>query len=135
MTNTAFDKALDSFDRSNLLRRTTTELPVLTSRPTARSAQASRPTWQRFAWPVAAVLAIAAVSAVTKPWKLFISAPAAASEHRESLRTVSVVQPSPATSATVVLPATIRPWQTAVLNARVSGYLKAWHVDLGARVK
>jgi len=33
------------------------------------------------------------------------------------------------------LPATIRPWQTATLAARVSGYLRAWHRDLGAVVK
>jgi multidrug efflux pump subunit AcrA (membrane-fusion protein) len=35
----------------------------------------------------------------------------------------------------VVLPATIRPWQATLLYARVSGYLKVWHYDLGARVK
>jgi multidrug efflux pump subunit AcrA (membrane-fusion protein) len=34
-----------------------------------------------------------------------------------------------------VLPATIRPWQTTTLVARVSGYLGAWHRDLGAQVK
>jgi multidrug efflux pump subunit AcrA (membrane-fusion protein) len=48
---------------------------------------------------------------------------------------VNVDRPSPAATASVVLPATFRPWQTTTLHARVSGYLKAWHQDLGANVQ
>jgi multidrug efflux pump subunit AcrA (membrane-fusion protein) len=35
----------------------------------------------------------------------------------------------------IVLPATFRARQTTTLHARVSGYLTAWHRELGARVK
>ncbi|MEX2026108.1 MAG: efflux RND transporter periplasmic adaptor subunit, partial [Pirellulaceae bacterium] len=48
---------------------------------------------------------------------------------------MSIARPAPAESASVVLPATIRPWQTTTLHARVSGYLTAWHRDLGSQVK
>jgi multidrug efflux pump subunit AcrA (membrane-fusion protein) len=48
---------------------------------------------------------------------------------------VKVDRPQAAGQSSVVLPATFRPWQATTLHARVSGYLKAWHRDLGARVK
>ncbi|HVX12317.1 MAG TPA: efflux RND transporter periplasmic adaptor subunit [Pirellulales bacterium] len=51
------------------------------------------------------------------------------------LKIVRIARPEEAERAPVVLPATVRPWQTTTLHARVSGYLKAWHYDLGARVK
>jgi multidrug efflux pump subunit AcrA (membrane-fusion protein) len=58
-----------------------------------------------------------------------------AGEPTERLRPVKVERPERAESAGVVLPATVRPWQTTTLHARVSGYLRAWHYDLGAHVK
>src|SRR5262249_31539526 len=51
------------------------------------------------------------------------------------LRTVDVASPTQATTATVTLPGTLRPWQTAVLYARANGYVKAWHHDLGSQVR
>lgn len=84
-------------------------------------------------WLAAATLAVAA--ALVRPWKSFSSEAVPASEAEDLARPVKIEMPAPATTANVVLPATIRPWQTATMYARVSGYLKVWHHDLGARVK
>jgi RND family efflux transporter MFP subunit len=54
----------------------------------------------------------------------------------EARRTVSVVAPARDGAAFVLrLPATTAPLQSAVLYARTSGYLKAFHADIGDRVK
>ncbi len=60
---------------------------------------------------------------------------AATSAPSESLRSVKVASPTPVSTSDVVLPATFQPWQTTTLYARVSGYLTAWHRDLGSKVK
>jgi membrane fusion protein, multidrug efflux system len=53
-----------------------------------------------------------------------------------SLPTVTVVSPAPAkTGAAMLLPAEIRPWTDASIVARASGYVKRWHVELGATVE
>ena len=91
---------------------------------------ATRGLWKLIVWPAAAALLIGA--AVYQPWKLLPSESAADSANSaDTLRTVTVDRPSPAGSANVVLPATVRPWQVATLNARVNGYLIRWHADLG----
>ena len=59
---------------------------------------------------------------------------ASASHPVETRKTVQIQQPAPASVSEVVLPATFRPWQTAALSARVSGYLTRWHRDLGDHV-
>ena len=86
----------------------------------------------------AATLAIVVV-AFFQPWKALRSElvpaagqPAAANENE---KVVQVERPKPVAAGSVVLPATIRPWQTAGLHARVSGYLAGWYKDLGSPVK
>jgi multidrug efflux pump subunit AcrA (membrane-fusion protein) len=59
----------------------------------------------------------------------------AADAATEGVKVVNIDRPTPSTVASIVLPATIRPWQTAALHARASGYLSAWHKDLGAVVR
>jgi multidrug efflux pump subunit AcrA (membrane-fusion protein) len=81
-----------------------------------------------------AVGAVPLAAALFQPWRLLSSEAVPTIEANERSRIVKVERPTPATTASVVLPATIRPWQTATLHARVSGYLKAWHYDLGAQV-
>ncbi|MCE9552503.1 MAG: efflux RND transporter periplasmic adaptor subunit [Planctomycetes bacterium] len=118
-------------------------VPALTSLGPSRSQligiPASQPR-QNKSWRVAglsaATLAIVVV-ALFQPWKALRSEsvateskPVAASE-----KVVKVERPQQAASANVVLPATIRPWQTAGLHARVSGYLAGWYKDLGSPVK
>ena len=95
---------------------------------------AKRSLWKLAVWPAAASLLIGA--AVYQPWKLLPSESAAdATNAADTLRTVTVDHPTPAGSANVVLPATVRPWQVAILHARVNGYLIHWHADLGSRVR
>jgi len=59
----------------------------------------------------------------------------AGQESRDTRKVVQIARPTQAVTSEVVLPATIRPWQSATLHARASGYLTAWHKDLGATVK
>lgn len=83
-------------------------------------------------WLAIAALLLAAL--LWQPWKSLSSDVAPAPESQDAPRTVKVDRPARAATASVVLPATIRPWQTTTLHARVSGYLKAWHHDLGASI-
>lgn len=95
-----------------------------------------KPPRRKMAMLASIVLAPAAIGLVYEPWN-------GASAHTSTiqpnststLRTVAVDRPSRAASGVAVLPATFRPWQTALLHGRVSGYLAAWHKDLGANVK
>lgn len=58
-------------------------------------------------------------------------------ETRElSIPTVAVVSPVPGKpGASPLLPAELKAWVETPLYARASGFLKRWHVDLGARVE
>jgi multidrug efflux pump subunit AcrA (membrane-fusion protein) len=62
-----------------------------------------------------------------------MSAPESHAEH--AAKTVTVTSPTPASTTSVVLPATFRAWQSAALYARANGYLTAWHHDLGSSVR
>ncbi|MBV9761486.1 MAG: efflux RND transporter periplasmic adaptor subunit [Acidobacteriaceae bacterium] len=53
-----------------------------------------------------------------------------------SVPTVAVVHPTPSAGAEeIVLPGNMQAFIDTPIWARSSGYLKAWHVDIGARVK
>ncbi|HEX7917022.1 efflux RND transporter periplasmic adaptor subunit [Rudaea sp.] len=54
----------------------------------------------------------------------------------DAVPTVAVIVPAPGDSKQeLVLPSNIQPWYDAPIYARVSGYLKKWYVDIGAKVK
>jgi RND family efflux transporter MFP subunit len=54
----------------------------------------------------------------------------------QAIPTVEVVTPQhEVTSQELVLPAELQAWFTASIHARVSGYVKAWYKDYGAKVK
>jgi len=97
--------------------------------------------WQRFTWPAAVVAATGATLGFLQPWGYVRSETVRSEtshpvkEHVTTGRVVNVAQPTPAETASVTLPANIRPWQTTTLHSRVTGYLTAWHVDLGDTVK
>lgn len=75
-------------------------------------------------------------NAFYNPWASVHSQPGAVkSRPVDAPRTVTIDRPSSAATASVVLPATVRAWQTTTLHSRVSGYLAAWHKDFGSRVK
>jgi RND family efflux transporter MFP subunit len=55
---------------------------------------------------------------------------------QQAVPTVSLIQPSSAgVGGAVVLPGRVEAYFRAPIYARVSGYLKAWYTDIGARVK
>jgi RND family efflux transporter MFP subunit len=62
------------------------------------------------------------------------AASAAHAKVTPELRHVQVVGASRVGGGELTLPATLRPYQTADIFARTSGYLKAWHVDIGDHV-
>jgi multidrug efflux pump subunit AcrA (membrane-fusion protein) len=82
-----------------------------------------------------AVVAVTVLTAAYESWKSHSATASVANETVDTARTVTIDRPSPVATATVALPSTIRPWQTATLYARVSGYLSAWRRDLGAEVR
>lgn len=54
----------------------------------------------------------------------------------DAVPTVSVIVPVPGDSKQeLVLPSNVQPYYDAPIYARVSGYLKKWYVDIGAKVK
>ncbi len=130
--------ALNRISAARLNSQTTLKAAFNATRPRAHSTILELPPSKRsvksFGRLTAVVATIAAVAAF-QPWKSFTTQPVSeAGETVEFVRTVKVDHPTPASTTNVVLPATIRPWQTTTLVARASGYLAAWHYDLGARV-
>ncbi len=119
---------------------TTPELPVFRNRAgaSAHRSKTVRPLprrkWKTSLGLTAAVSAIVLVASF-ETWKSNPSAAhTAASQPADDSRSVTIAQPAPAPKPSIVLPATVRPWQTTTLHARVSGYLAAWHKDLGESV-
>jgi RND family efflux transporter MFP subunit len=56
--------------------------------------------------------------------------------HDLAIPTVTVVHPKRgAPQQEIVLPGDMQPYTDAPIYARTTGYLKSWHVDIGARVK
>jgi RND family efflux transporter MFP subunit len=51
------------------------------------------------------------------------------------VRQVTVAKPHRAAGGDIVLPATVQAYQATDLFARANGFLKTWHVDIGASVK
>lgn len=87
-------------------------------------------------WLLAATVAVVGTTVTVQPWKSLPTEDHSVSDgHPIALRSVEIERPTPATTSQVVLPATLHPWQTTTLHARVNGYLAAWHHDLGATVK
>jgi len=116
---------------------TTPETPVFRKRPGAEQKIPAEPAHTRSSktWRWLALVAIVGVGGSARPWTAFPSkSVVVASPADYGPRTVTIDRPAAAATDDVVLPATIRPWQTTTLHARVSGYLKGWHKDLGARV-
>ena len=135
MTQATLDRPLLNFRKTIDTDLTTPEVPILRARSTTNAKRSSQRRPSKV-WFGLVVVAVVTGSAIYRPWG---AAPArsetAATSAAENVRSVTVSRPTQAATATVVLPATIRPWQTTTLHARVSGYLAAWHRDLGASVR
>ena len=122
------------------LSRITSILPDQPRQEETRRVLAPAPTrkqpWKRLISVASLLLATATYVAINQPWQMLSAQKTATVEvHEETAKKVTIVNPTPAASSDVLLPASFRPWQAATLHARVSGYLAAWHRDLGAQVK
>jgi multidrug efflux pump subunit AcrA (membrane-fusion protein) len=133
------ERTTENLQKTNSGRWTTIAPPVVSSRSQAgrlsavqRSPKPARKGWP---WLATAVVAAVATLGIYELQRILRAESALSTDHAEMLTTVKVATPAPATSASVVLPATIRPWQTTTLHARVSGYLTAWHGEIGSAVK
>jgi multidrug efflux pump subunit AcrA (membrane-fusion protein) len=156
MTSAAFDRtSLNRLEQPVDLHRMTVETPALRSHTevkltrsgavpaAARKSGQSQPPAPvkkysaRFALLMAMATSVLIGAAVYfQPWShAGETTLAAGHEVPDSRRVVQIARPTQAVTSEVVLPATIRPWQSATLHARASGYLTAWHKDLGAKVK
>src|SRR5580658_2322094 len=88
----------------------------------------------RWAWLAVLLLLILLVAGIVPRWL-----------HRQSLQqetielatpTVQVLSAAPGkASASLLLPAEVRPFIEAPIYARASGFVKHWYVDIGARVE
>jgi RND family efflux transporter MFP subunit len=80
-----------------------------------------------------ALLLIALVVGFIPQWRQRQTA--TADTNQLAVATVGVVTPTLTTPGSGLdLPAEVKPWQEAPIFARANGYLKAWHVDIGAHV-
>jgi multidrug efflux system membrane fusion protein len=104
----------------------------------AKTARLVRPVTKspRSVWKWAVAVVVVAVVLIARPWRVVSDAAAHRAERvAPQLNSVTVVRPAAVSVSSVVLPATVRPWQSTALHARVSGYLAAWNRDLGSHVK
>jgi len=109
---------------------------------TARLRRSDASTTDGFAreavWLVGALLGIGAITALLTTWRNVhaeSAAPAHTAARESAIQQVVTAKPKRSATSDVVLPATVRPWQATTLHSRVTGYLLAWHADLGSEVK
>jgi RND family efflux transporter MFP subunit len=92
--------------------------------------------WRMVAsYALAGGLAAAALGAGIRPWLQHRTQPVSSAVAMKAERQVTVALPEQQVAGSVLLPATVEPFQVAKLYARVPGYVKAWHVELGQPVK
>jgi RND family efflux transporter MFP subunit len=80
-------------------------------------------------------IAAASLAAGLRPWFRGQQVEAAAQSLDAAPRTVTTTRPQQQTVSDVTLPATVAAYQAAALYSRVSGYVKAWHAELGQQVR
>ena len=57
-------------------------------------------------------------------------------DNERAIPTVMVINPEHSSAdQSLVLPGNVQAWYAAPLHARVSGYVKMWYKDIGAKVK
>jgi multidrug efflux pump subunit AcrA (membrane-fusion protein) len=134
MTQATLDRPLLNFRKSTDTELTTPEMPILRTRSAVVTKKNSRSTSPKVWLGLAAALVVGGGTYFRPSTDTHSRSEARAAHSAESIRSVTVSHPTPSATSSVVLPATIRPWQTTTLHARVSGYLAAWHRDLGAPV-
>src|SRR5436190_24349125 len=117
----AHDRMLIESKITRDLGRSTTRMPIVARRGATNLAgagvQPQKQSWKTLFGVGAAFLAIVAAGAFYQPWQSGHSISAAESHTADTPTTVTVASPTPASTSSVVLPATFRAWQTAALYA------------------
>jgi len=100
-------------------------------------APSARQSWRKIAsYALAGGISMAALGAGVRPWLAPRTVQAASHDAASPVaRSVSTAIPQQQSISQVTLPATVEPYQSAQLFSRVSGYVKAWHAELGQTVK
>ncbi len=102
--------------------------------PTSRNA-AGRPAHHYWIAVIAALTVVALLASGILP-RIQASRNLRRETQEMAIATVTVVQPRrAAASPEIVLPANVQAFIDAPIYARTTGYLKKWHVDIGAHVK
>jgi RND family efflux transporter MFP subunit len=86
-------------------------------------------------WGIAAVCIAGAVAIGGTALRLYNEREAASWALDQDVRTVQLIKLSGTKSGALILPGDVQSWTNAQIYARVSGYMKKWYVDIGARVK
>lgn len=113
---------------------------MIETRPENRASQAQQSGGARTAKFLLALLIFAIVVGAVVFWGIKLRIQTAAAVKRETqelaIPAVAVIHPKPgALKNEIVIPGNIQAFTDAPIYARASGYLKAWHADIGARVK
>ena len=90
--------------------------------------------YRRYLWVAIAVVALLAIWGILS--RLIARSALAHDAHEAAIPTVITAKPhqGPAADA-LVLPGSVQAYYEAPIYARTSGYLKAWHTDIGTAVK
>lgn len=111
-------------------KKTTMLMSVRRAEPPTRTDE------RRARWPflaaglAAALLAVAAARRIQERGEGGVE-----TATEQPVRSVQVLQPSPARGTAVTLPATLQGDQATDLYPRVDGFVKTWKVDIGTRVR
>jgi RND family efflux transporter MFP subunit len=86
-------------------------------------------------WAVTALCVAGLIAAAGIGVRLYDKHRAAVWADGQDTRTVQLVKLSNVKGGVLILPGDVQAWTSAPIYSRVSGYLKSWDVDIGARVK
>jgi RND family efflux transporter MFP subunit len=86
-------------------------------------------------WGLAALCIAGAIAVGGTAIRLYNLHAAANWAGDQDVRTVQLIKLSGVKGGALILPGDVQAWTSAPIYSRVSGYLKAWHVDIGTRVK
>jgi RND family efflux transporter MFP subunit len=91
--------------------------------------------WRSYAGYAAATgIAAVALGAGVRPWLTHRTSNGGSVKITDARRSVTVTHPEQQRAGSVRLPATVEAFQSARLFARVPGYVKAWHAEIGQEV-
>jgi RND family efflux transporter MFP subunit len=86
-------------------------------------------------WGVVALCVAGAIAVGGTAIRLYNLRAASNWANDQDVRTVQLIKLTGLKGGALILPGDVQAWTSAPIYSRVSGYLKAWYVDIGAHVK